>query len=89
MCDCYKHPDPIYGPTRNLSYMEAVRNYLGKNHQFISSIVVHESLYGNGIAYTITAAASVRYKHKDANGECNNICISLILYNVNLEFTGN
>ncbi|KAK4767774.1 hypothetical protein SAY87_002915 [Trapa incisa] len=60
MCDCYKHPDPIYGPTRNLSYMEAVRNYLGKNHQFISSIVVHESLYGNGIAYTITAAASVR-----------------------------
>ncbi|KAL6999053.1 hypothetical protein U1Q18_000221 [Sarracenia purpurea var. burkii] len=29
LCDCYRSPDPEFGPTRNRSYMEAVKLYLG------------------------------------------------------------
>ncbi|KAL0301027.1 UNVERIFIED_CONTAM: putative amino acid permease 7 [Sesamum radiatum] len=29
LCDCYRSPDPEYGPIRNRSYTDAVRLYLG------------------------------------------------------------
>ncbi|XP_056177165.1 probable amino acid permease 7 isoform X3 [Syzygium oleosum] len=60
LCDCYKYPDPEYGTIRNRSYMEAVKLYLGEKQQWICGVFAQESLYGTGIAYTITAAASVR-----------------------------
>lgn len=59
LCDCYRYPDP-YAPTRNNSYMEAVKIYLGDKMQTVCAIFVNESLYGCGIAYTITAASSVK-----------------------------
>jgi len=31
LCDCYRFPDPEHGPTRNRSYMEAVKLYLGES----------------------------------------------------------
>lgn len=30
LCDCYRFPDPEHGPTRNRSYLEAVKLYLGE-----------------------------------------------------------
>ncbi|BFG33631.1 hypothetical protein CerSpe_199070 [Prunus speciosa] len=59
LSDCYRYPDSD-GPTRSRSYLEAVKIYLGEKRQTVSAIFVHESLYGCGIAYTITAASSVR-----------------------------
>ncbi|KAL0320921.1 UNVERIFIED_CONTAM: putative amino acid permease 7 [Sesamum radiatum] len=42
LCDCYRSPDPEYGPIRNRSYTDAVRLYLGKDYysfcQFLSLI---------------------------------------------------
>lgn len=35
--------------------------FLGDKMQTVCAIFVHESLYGCGIAYTITAASSVKY----------------------------
>lgn len=32
LCDCYRYPDPEYGTTRNRSFMEAVKFYLGTSH---------------------------------------------------------
>lgn len=60
LCDCYKYPDPEHGTIRNRSYMQAVKLYLGEKQQWICTVFATESLYGCGIAYTITAAASVR-----------------------------
>ncbi|PKI35690.1 probable amino acid permease 7 [Punica granatum] len=60
LCDCYKYPDPEFGATRSRSLMEAVRLYLGERQQWICGIFANESLYGTTIAYTITAAASIK-----------------------------
>ncbi|GFS45263.1 amino acid permease 7 [Actinidia rufa] len=60
LSDCYKSPNPEFGPTRNRSYMEAVQFYLGDKSRRICGLFVQESLYGGGIAYTITAAISAR-----------------------------
>ncbi|KAF8031769.1 hypothetical protein BT93_D0858 [Corymbia citriodora subsp. variegata] len=60
LCNCYRYPDPEYGTTRNRSFMEAVKFYLGEKQQRICGVFAQEGLFGTGIAYTITAAASVR-----------------------------
>ncbi|XP_052207861.1 probable amino acid permease 7 isoform X2 [Diospyros lotus] len=60
LCDCYRSPDPEFGPTRSRSYMEAVKFYLGEKSKRICVVFLNESLYGCGVAYVITAAASVR-----------------------------
>ncbi|PON47223.1 Amino acid transporter, transmembrane domain containing protein [Parasponia andersonii] len=58
--DCYRYPDPQLGPARCPSYMEAVRLYLGEKWQYVCGVFVQQSLYGCGIAYTITSANSIR-----------------------------
>lgn len=60
LCDCYRSPDPELGPTRNRSYSEAVRSYLGEKSMWVCGAFVQESYYGYAIAYTITAAISMR-----------------------------
>ncbi|KAL6999055.1 putative amino acid permease 7 [Sarracenia purpurea var. burkii] len=60
LCDCYRSPDPEFGPTRNRSYMEAVKLYLGEKSRQVCVLFYQESLYGGGIAYTITSAISAR-----------------------------
>lgn len=60
LCDCYRSPDPEYGPHRNPSYLEAVRMYLGERNAWACGTFVHISLYGIGIAYTVTSAISMR-----------------------------
>ncbi|XP_065859098.1 probable amino acid permease 7 [Euphorbia lathyris] len=60
LCDSYRFPDPEYGPGRNPSYLLAVDASLGKKASWICGIFVEISLYGVGIAYTITTAISVR-----------------------------
>ncbi|KAL9248966.1 putative amino acid permease 7 [Drosera capensis] len=60
ICDCYRSPDPEKGKTLNRSYMQAVKHYLGEKHERFCGVLVQESFYGCGIAYTITAAVSMR-----------------------------
>ncbi|KAH7545461.1 hypothetical protein FEM48_Zijuj01G0096300 [Ziziphus jujuba var. spinosa] len=61
LSDCYRYPDPQYGPSRVRSYMEAVGVYLGETQKIVCGIFVNESLYGCGIAYVITSAVSLRH----------------------------
>ncbi|KAG8386686.1 hypothetical protein BUALT_Bualt03G0175300 [Buddleja alternifolia] len=60
LCDCYRFPDPQVGHVRNRSYAAAVRSYLGKKSMWVAAIFLQETYYGYGIAYTITAAISMR-----------------------------
>ncbi|KAA8527117.1 hypothetical protein F0562_008654 [Nyssa sinensis] len=60
LCDCYRSPDPESGPKRNRSYIQAVQTYLGERSGWLCILVVQISLYGTGIAYTITSATSMR-----------------------------
>ncbi|KAE8098923.1 hypothetical protein FH972_016949 [Carpinus fangiana] len=60
LCDSYRSPDPEYGPARNRSYLEAVYVNLGKRNAWVCGLFVQISLFGTGIAYTITSAISMR-----------------------------
>ncbi|KAJ4981288.1 hypothetical protein NE237_032125 [Protea cynaroides] len=60
LCDCYRSPNPETGLTRHRSYMEAVKYNLGKNSIWVCGVFQQISLYGTGIAYTITSATSMR-----------------------------
>ncbi|KAH7860001.1 hypothetical protein Vadar_008047 [Vaccinium darrowii] len=60
LCNCYRSPDPLCGPTRNTSYLEAVRMILGKRSAVVCSIFLRINYCKVGIVYTITAATSMR-----------------------------
>ncbi|CAM8986869.1 unnamed protein product [Rhodiola kirilowii] len=60
LCDFYRSPDPEFGTIRNRSYLDAVRSNLGNLNATICGLFVYVSLYGNGIAYVITSATSMR-----------------------------
>ncbi|XP_074287135.1 putative amino acid permease 7 [Silene latifolia] len=60
LCDCYRTPHPETGRIVNSSYLKAVRHYLGPRSESICGVLVKESLFGTGVAYTITAAVSAR-----------------------------
>ncbi|GAB4854050.1 Probable amino acid permease 7 [Ancistrocladus abbreviatus] len=60
LCDCYMSPDPELGPDRHRSYLEAVRVKLGGKNAWACGLFVYVSLYGIGVAYTITSAISMR-----------------------------
>ncbi|WCJ32536.1 amino acid permease 7 [Euphorbia peplus] len=60
LSDSYRFPDPEFGPERKPSYLFAVDASLGKKASWICGILVELSLYGVGIAYTITSAISMR-----------------------------
>ncbi|GMY30757.1 probable amino acid permease 7 isoform X1 [Fagus crenata] len=60
ICNCYRSPDPEYGPGRNRSYLEAVYMNLGKKNAWVCGFFVQLSLFGTGIAYTITSGTSMR-----------------------------
>ncbi|GJN02619.1 hypothetical protein PR202_ga19989 [Eleusine coracana subsp. coracana] len=59
LTECYRRGDPDKGP-RNHCYMDAVRVYLGKKHTWACGSLQYVSLYGCGVAYTITTATSIR-----------------------------
>ncbi|CAI9088868.1 OLC1v1023316C1 [Oldenlandia corymbosa var. corymbosa] len=60
LCDCYMSPHPEFGPFRLTSFTGAVNFYLGERMGRICKMVMLETLYGTGVAYTITATKSVR-----------------------------
>ncbi|GMH10716.1 hypothetical protein Nepgr_012557 [Nepenthes gracilis] len=60
LCDCYMSPDPESGPNRHRSYLEAVQVKLGDKNAWVCGLFMCISLYGIGIAYTITSAISMR-----------------------------
>ncbi|KAH7545465.1 hypothetical protein FEM48_Zijuj01G0096700 [Ziziphus jujuba var. spinosa] len=56
LCNCYLTPDPEYGPHRNISYLEAVRNYLDADYQtpllqtqFSESSLIRTGVIGSGV----------------------------------------
>ncbi|XP_072974480.1 probable amino acid permease 7 [Typha angustifolia] len=59
LSDCYRSPDPVTG-TRNYSYMDAVRVNLGRKRTWLCGILQYLSMYGTGVAYTLTTATSLR-----------------------------
>uniref|UniRef100_A0A2P2JUK4 Putative amino acid permease 7 n=1 Tax=Rhizophora mucronata TaxID=61149 RepID=A0A2P2JUK4_RHIMU len=60
LSNCYRSPDPEYGPRRSTSYLEAVDFRLGKKNAWLCGLFVQVNLYGVGIAYTVTSAISMR-----------------------------
>ncbi|KAI3456753.1 hypothetical protein Pfo_013416 [Paulownia fortunei] len=60
LCNCYRSPDPDYGPIRNRSYIAAVKQNLGKKNAWICGLLIQMNLYGTGVAYTITTAICMR-----------------------------
>ncbi|EXB51064.1 hypothetical protein L484_023767 [Morus notabilis] len=60
LCNCYRSPDPETGPFRNRSYIEAVDMNLGKKKALACGLLLQLSLYGFGIAYTVTSGISMR-----------------------------
>ncbi|ONK69293.1 uncharacterized protein A4U43_C05F21330 [Asparagus officinalis] len=59
LSDCYRSPHPVTG-TRNYSYMDAVRVNLGEKRTWVCGFLQYLSMYGTGVAYTITTAISMR-----------------------------
>ncbi|KAL0301028.1 UNVERIFIED_CONTAM: putative amino acid permease 7 [Sesamum radiatum] len=77
VCDCYRSPDPASGHIVNRSFIDAVKFFLGKKKQRICAIIVLESFYGCGVAYTIVTASSVKailrsdcYHEEGRDAEC-------------------
>ncbi|XP_020110661.1 probable amino acid permease 7 isoform X1 [Ananas comosus] len=60
LADCYRSPDPECGHIRNRSYMEAIKLNLGEKCLWVCGFFQHTGLFGCGVAYTITAATSMR-----------------------------
>lgn len=60
LCNCYRSPDPEHGPYRNRSYVEAVDMNLGRKNALACGLLLQASLYGFGVAYTITSGISMR-----------------------------
>ncbi|KAL2466998.1 putative amino acid permease 7 [Abeliophyllum distichum] len=60
LTQCYKFPDPDYGPEINGSYLDAVRTILGKKSAWVCGIIVRINFIKLGIVYTITSSISMR-----------------------------
>lgn len=60
LSDCYRSPDPEYGPIRNQTYLDAVKYNLGEPSVWVVGFLQHVGLYGTGVVYTLTAAISMR-----------------------------
>ncbi|XAR67315.1 hypothetical protein NMG60_11002022 [Bertholletia excelsa] len=60
LCNCYRSPNPESGPSRNTSYLQAVRMILGKRSAAICGIFLRINFFKVGVVYTITSAISLR-----------------------------
>ncbi|KAK9823051.1 hypothetical protein WJX81_004074 [Elliptochloris bilobata] len=58
LVDAYRYPN-VDGPTRNYTYIEAVRRYLGKPYEVCCGLVQYINMFGTGIGYTVTGAISI------------------------------
>jgi amino acid permease len=58
LVDCYRSGHPTKGK-HNPSYIDAVRENLGKKQIWLCGLVKYMSLYGAAIGYTITASLSM------------------------------
>ncbi|CAN1862109.1 Probable amino acid permease 7 [Linum perenne] len=69
LCDCYRSPHHLLGPSRNRSYLDAVLLFLGRKNAWACGVLVQTSMYGIGIAYTITSAISMSIYNSNKQGE--------------------
>lgn len=60
VCDCYRSPDPDYGPIRNRSFAEAIQLILGEKSAKLCGVLININFYGTGIAYILTSAICMR-----------------------------
>ncbi|MQL78266.1 hypothetical protein Taro_010699 [Colocasia esculenta] len=58
LADCYRFPLPSTG-SRNYTYMDAVRAYLGPKEVFMCGVAQYANLWGTMVGYTITATTSM------------------------------
>ncbi|KAI9097434.1 hypothetical protein K1719_025205 [Acacia pycnantha] len=58
IADCYRYPHPVSG-TRNYTYMQAVKSYLGGRMHIACGIVQYSKLAGVAVGYTITTSISL------------------------------
>ncbi|KAK3009641.1 hypothetical protein RJ639_015180 [Escallonia herrerae] len=59
LSDCYRSPDTVSG-ARNSSYTKAVAVNLGRRQTWLCGLLQYSSMYGTGVAYTITTSTSMR-----------------------------
>ncbi|CAI0451306.1 unnamed protein product, partial [Linum tenue] len=59
LADAYRHPDPVTGPARNYTYMDAVRAQLGGRKVHLCGLAQCINLVGVNVGYTVTAAISM------------------------------
>ncbi|KAI9097561.1 hypothetical protein K1719_025332 [Acacia pycnantha] len=58
LADCYRYPHPVSG-SRNYTYMQAVKSYLGGRMHIACGIVQYSKLAGITVGYTITSSTSL------------------------------
>lgn len=58
VADCYRYPHPVTG-TRNYTYMQAVKAYLGGTMHVLCGLVQYTKLAGITVGYTITSSTSL------------------------------
>ncbi|XP_078447331.1 amino acid permease 6-like [Wolffia australiana] len=58
LADCYRFPTPD-SSHRNITYMDAVRSYLGPREVFFCGLAQFANLWGTMVGYTITATTSM------------------------------
>ncbi|GFP91951.1 probable amino acid permease 7 [Phtheirospermum japonicum] len=66
VCYCYKSLDPVHGPTRNTSFIEAVKFYLGRFVFLFSSvfsILIYCSLSMFVFLYFVTSIFRLKLMH--------------------------
>ncbi|XP_068649359.1 amino acid permease 3-like [Aristolochia californica] len=81
LAECYRAPHPVTG-SRNPTYMNAVRSYLGPKRVFMCGVAQYINLWGTMVGYTITASVSMmavkrsncfkKYGHKTECGASGN-----------------
>ncbi|KAL1820866.1 hypothetical protein ACET3Z_015735 [Daucus carota] len=60
LSECYRSPDPDFGPSRNGSYMDAVKAILGNWSVWLCNIFFRLNLFKTGVVYMITSGISMR-----------------------------
>ncbi|XP_074372829.1 putative amino acid permease 7 [Apium graveolens] len=60
LCECYRSPHPDFGPSRNGSYMDAVKAILGNWSVWLCDIFFRLNLFKTGVVYIITSGISMR-----------------------------
>ncbi|KAL1820865.1 hypothetical protein ACET3Z_015734 [Daucus carota] len=60
LCECYRSPDPDFGPSRNGTYVDAVKAILGNWSFRLCDVLYRLNLFKTAVVYIITSGISMR-----------------------------